>query len=210
MSMEPKFKVNEALLEKLLKAPMEGISQELLRQHFDLYKGYVNNSNALLKDIASGAVTGAALTDRRRRLGFEIDGVFMHELFFENLTPANTVAPEAIQAFFAKHFGSYEKFTKEVEEAGATRGVGWVAVLYDRCTDLVTVTWVEEHHLGMLAQAQPLMLIDCWEHAFILDFKSTGRGPYIKTITKHIDWDVVAKRIECATNGQTVARAVAN
>ena len=210
MSAQPKFTINNALLEKITSAPMEGISQELLRQHFDLYKGYVNNANALLKDIASGTVTGAALVDRRRRLGFEIDGVFMHELFFENITPANTEVPEPVKAFFAKHYGTYEKFAKEVEEAGATRGVGWVAVMYDCHTDLVTTTWVEEHHLGMLAQAQPLMLIDCWEHAFILDFKSTGRGAYVKTICKHIDWDVVSKRIESATKGQLVVRCVAH
>ena len=208
--MEPKFKINNALLEKITSAPMEGISQELLRQHFDLYKGYVNNANALLKDITSGAVTGASLTDRRRRLGFELDGVYMHELFFENIIPANTTAPQAIQEFFAKHYGSFDKFVAEVEAAGATRGVGWVAVMYDCHTDLVTTTWVEEHQLGMLVQNQPLFLIDCWEHAFILDFKSTGRGPYVKTIFKHIDWDVVSKRLDAATKGQVVGRFVAH
>lgn len=209
MASDGKFKVNAALLEKLTKSPMEGISANLINQHFDLYKGYVNNANALLKEIASGSLSGAALVDRRRRLGFEIDGVIMHELFFENLTPANTKAEGAVEAFFNKYYGSFDKFMKAIEEVGATRGVGWVAVMYDAATDLLTTTWVEEHHLGVLAQAQPLLLIDCWEHAFILDFKATGRGSYIKTVTQHIDWEVVAKRIEAATAGKVVGRAVA-
>ena len=80
---------------------MEGISQELLRQHFDLYKGYVNNANALLKDITSGAVTGASLTDRRRRLGFELDGVYMHELFFENIRQLVNLV--SLQILMQKH-----------------------------------------------------------------------------------------------------------
>ncbi|KAH7829469.1 Iron/manganese superoxide dismutase [Monocercomonoides exilis] len=208
MSAPGPFKVNEELLAKLLASPMEGISANAINQHFDLYKGYVTNANALLGEIKSGAHTGAALIDRRRRLGFEVDGVYMHELFFENLTPANTTAPSAVQNFFVKYFGSFEKFVAEVENAGSTRGVGWVAVLYDHSADLCTVTWVEEHHLGMLVNVEPLLLIDCWEHAFVLDYKTTGRGPYVKAILKHIDWDVVAHRVEAAVAGRSVMRAV--
>jgi Fe-Mn family superoxide dismutase len=208
MSAEPKFKVNTGLLDKLLKAPMEGISQNLLTQHFDLYKGYVTQANTLLAELQSGTLTGASIIDRRRRLGFELDGVYMHEYFFENLTPAVTTPPDQAKAFFTKYFGTYDKFVADLENAGSTRGVGWVAVLYDHNADVCVTTWVEEHHLGMLADAQPILLIDCWEHAFILDFKSTGRGAYVKQIYKHIDWDVVTRRITEATQGKAITRAV--
>ncbi|KAH7817105.1 Iron/manganese Superoxide dismutase [Monocercomonoides exilis] len=117
----------------------------------------------------------------------------MHELFFENLTPANATAPSAVHNFFVKYFGSFVKFVAEVENAGSTRGV---------------VTWVEEHHLGMLVNVEPLLLIDCWEYAFVLDYKTTGRGPHVKAILKHIDWDVVAHRVEAAVAGRSVMRAV--
>lgn len=209
MSAPAKFKINESLLAKITAAPMDGFTTEMLTQHFDLYKGYVNQSNALLAEIHGGSLTGAALIDRRRRLGFEIDGIFMHELFFENLTPKSAPAPAPVQEFFAKHCGSFEKFIAEVENAGSTRGVGWIAVMYDNNTDFLTVTWVEEHHLGVIVNSNPLLLIDCWEHAFIRDFKTTGRGPYVKASLKYIDWEVVGKRIQAVTSGRTVCRAIA-
>ncbi|KAK2948528.1 putative Superoxide dismutase [Blattamonas nauphoetae] len=202
------YKLNEGLLAKMTAKPMEGISENLLKQHFDLYKGYVTNANNLLKELSSGAHTGQAAVDRRRRLGFEVNGVIMHELFFENLSPENTTPGDQVKAFFSKYYGSWEKFIAELENAGGTRGVGWVAVMFDKLTDTLTTTWVEEHHLGMLANMEPLLLVDCWEHAFIVDFGSTGRGNYVKTLLKHIDWEVVCKRIVSAEGNLQVVRCV--
>jgi Fe-Mn family superoxide dismutase len=203
--MSGRYSVKENLLKKLLAQPFE-LSANLINQHFDLYKGYVTNANALINEIKSGAYSGQSLIDRRRRLGFEINGVVLHELFFENLTPATTTAPPEVQSFFTTEYGTFDKFIAEVENAGSTRGVGWVGVFYDAATKSITTEWIEEHHLGTLANVEPILLLDCWEHAFIVDFKSTGRGAYVKAALKHIDWAVVQTRITAALSGKSVGR----
>src|SRR5690348_2980307 len=65
---------------------MPGFSDDLLKMHFKLYEGYVKNANELLAKLQSMNGTGSyEFGALKRRLGWEFDGMRLHELYFDNL-----------------------------------------------------------------------------------------------------------------------------
>ena len=70
-------------------AGMEGFSETLLKNHFTLYQGYVTNTNKLLDSLSSMTQddkTGTPeFAEIKRRLGWEFNGMRLHEYYFENL-----------------------------------------------------------------------------------------------------------------------------
>lgn len=68
---------------------MEGFSETLLRNHFTLYQGYVTNTNKILELLAQMMKEDKASTpewaELKRRMGWEFNGMRLHEYYFENL-----------------------------------------------------------------------------------------------------------------------------
>src|SRR5579872_76984 len=68
---------------------MRGFSDALLKMHFQLYEGYVKNCNLLLATLQDlNKQEGAATYEfgaLKRRLGWEFDGMRLHEFYFDNL-----------------------------------------------------------------------------------------------------------------------------
>eukprot|EP00770_Monocercomonoides_exilis_P015379 MONOS_15325.1-p1 / transcript=MONOS_15325.1 / gene=MONOS_15325 / organism=Monocercomonoides_exilis_PA203 / gene_product=Iron/manganese superoxide dismutase / transcript_product=Iron/manganese superoxide dismutase / location=Mono_scaffold01198:8382-8945(+) / protein_length=188 / sequence_SO=supercontig / SO=protein_coding / is_pseudo=false len=186
---------------------MQGMSKELLEDHFQLYDGYITNANKLLATLRNFSTEKEYRTDRRRRLAFEVNGILMHELYFENLTPEETQPSENVKDFFLNRFGTIDNLFEDLREVGSTRGVGWVAVMHDTTTNNTYINWVEEHQLGMLVNMEPLLVLDCWEHAFIKDYGASGRPSFFEASLKRIDWNVVEKRINAVKNGMSVTRS---
>jgi Fe-Mn family superoxide dismutase len=68
---------------------MPGFSDGLLNNHFMLYQGYVNNTNKLM-DTLSAMIKDEQLAspqyaELKRRLGWEFNGMRLHEYYFDNL-----------------------------------------------------------------------------------------------------------------------------
>src|SRR5256885_7582175 len=71
---------------------LNGISDKTLEMHFKLYEGYVTNTNLLSEKIASILEDGRvdkeempAYSELTRRLGFEYNGMVLHEYYFGNM-----------------------------------------------------------------------------------------------------------------------------
>jgi Fe-Mn family superoxide dismutase len=181
---------------------VEGLSQRTLETHRSLYEGYVKETNALLPLVKGGLGAGESTVDRLnydglvRRFAFEHNGMVLHELFFDVLRGKNS-SPRSKGAFadaVAHHFGSYEAWEADIQNLAKTRGVGWILTVKCGAHDSVNNMWVEEHHLGVLAESRILLAIDLWEHAYLLDFKPTERPQYLKALFDNIDWDAVDAR----------------
>ena len=55
--------------------------------------------------------------------------------------------------------------------------------------------WINEHDVGHLAGAVPLLVMDVFEHAFVLDY-GLDKASYIKSFMGAVDWDIVSKRFD--------------
>jgi Fe-Mn family superoxide dismutase len=85
---------------------LQGISDRTIDTHLSLYEGYVKATNALQGRIAQFLEDGhvdqeefPAYSELTRRLGFEFNGMVLHEYYFENLTPQASIKPDSTSAF---------------------------------------------------------------------------------------------------------------
>lgn len=191
MSYEPKN------FDHLLGTP--GFSDQLLKNHFTLYQGYVTNTNKLvdaLKEMADGGKIGAPeYAELKRRFGWEFNGMRLHELYFSNMKNGGE-ALDQNSAFFQKlsaDFGSYENWEKDFKGTGTMRGIGWTIAYHDPEADRIFNVWINEHDFGHLAGCKPLLTLDVFEHAYMLDY-GLKRADYIEAFFKAIDWGVVVLR----------------
>jgi Fe-Mn family superoxide dismutase len=42
----------------------------------------------------------------------------------------------------------------------------------------------------------PILVMDVWEHAYLLDYKPSERASYIEAFFANIDWKSVEKRLQ--------------
>lgn len=185
--------------DRLLGLP--GMSDQLLKNHFTLYQGYVTNTNKLIDTLETmekdGKFGTPEFTELNRRFGWEFNGMRLHELYFGNMkkdaTPLAAASPLA-QKLQANWFGAVENWEKDFRAMGAMRGIGWVVLAHDKISDRLFNVWVDEHNTGHLAGATPLLVMDVFEHAFMLDY-GLKRADYIETFMKAIDWGEAEKRL---------------
>lgn len=178
---------------------LEGFSDAALKLHFGLYQGYVANTNKLADALAAlraqGKNTEPEYAELERRFGWEFDGMRLHEYYFASMskTPAAIDQALRLKAALEKEFGSVEAWEKDFRSVAAMRGIGWGILYYDPTASRLFNVWVNEHNNGHLAGGVPLLPIDVFEHAFVVDY-GAKRADYIAAFTKAIDWAVIEKR----------------
>ncbi|MFZ2299898.1 MAG: Fe-Mn family superoxide dismutase [Candidatus Moraniibacteriota bacterium] len=174
---------------------LAGLSDALLMNHFALYEGYVANSNKLIGLLESKELGTPEYSELKRRLGWEWNGMRMHELYFGNMTKeANALGESMLKEKIVKTYGNFENWRKNFLGLGAMRGIGWVMLVHDAEKDALFNIWINEHDMGHLAGATPLLVMDVFEHAFMLDY-GLKKADYIETFSRSIDWKTVAARL---------------
>lgn len=178
---------------------MEGFSDNALQSHFKLYAGYVKNTNLLLEKLGemarAGTNQGPEWAEMRRRLGWEFDGMRLHELYFENMGSTEPLKRDA--ALFSRierDFGGYNAWQRDFVATGKMRGIGWVVLYEDTVTGRLINCWINEHDLGHLSGAKPILVMDVFEHAYMIDY-GLDRGSYIDAFMKNINWEVANRRL---------------
>ncbi len=180
---------------------MGGMSDTLFKNHFTLYQGYVTNTNKLMDTMMSmvkeGKVASPEFAELKRRFGWEFNGMRLHELYFGNMKKAgHTLSEGELKKCLTHLFGSYEDWEKAFKAVGTMRGIGWVVLAYDPEGKRLFNLWINEHDVGHLAGTVPLLIMDVFEHAYMVDY-GLKKADYIETFFKNIDWVVVEKRFHC-------------
>ena len=178
---------------------MEGFSDNLLNTHFTLYKGYVTNTNKLFDTLSTMLKEGKAGTpefaELKRRMGWEFNGMRLHEYYFENLGGKAALKGDGkLGKLLAANFGSYEAWLQDLKGTATMRGIGWTILYQDVTGGKLFNQWVNEHDVGHPAGCQPLLVLDVFEHAFITDY-GLKRVDYIEAFLKNVDWMAVEARV---------------
>lgn len=183
-------------------AGLTGISDKTLEMHFGLYEGYVKNVNLLNERLASlrsnEQPKGAdpAFAELVRRLGFEYNGMRLHEYYFDNMTTKPAVlASGKLHEALGTAYGSFEAWKNDFTAVAGMRGVGWAIAYYDTSQGQITNHWVSDHEIGNPAGFIPIVVLDVWEHAFLLDYKPSERGKYIEAFMANVDWKACEARL---------------
>lgn len=193
---------------------LNGISEQTLEMHFKLYQGYVKETNTLSEKISEFIQDGKvdqdempAYSELTRRLGFEFNGMVLHEYYFDNLkTGGGAGDPGQTSTFVTaaqSSFGSYDIWKADFVGIGKMRGVGWAICYENPANGKLSNHWISLHETGNVAGFNPILVMDVWEHAYLLDYKPAERPKYIEAFFSNIDWTAVEKRLK----GESVRRA---
>ncbi len=179
---------------------MEGFSETLLKNHFTLYQGYVTNTNKVLDTLDRMLKDDKAATpefaELKRRLGWEFNGMRLHEYYFENLGGKSPLDKNGrLAKKMTEDFGSYEVWEKDFKATGTMRGIGWVALYQDITNERLINFWINEHDVAHPAGCRPLLIMDVFEHAFMLDY-GLKKADYIGSFFKNINWTVVEGKLK--------------
>jgi superoxide dismutase, Fe-Mn family len=184
---------------------LRGISDKTLEMHFKLYEGYVKETNKLQDKISQILEDGkvdqeemSAFSELKRGLGFEYNGMLLHEYYFGNLKKHGAGQPDAKSSFVkaaASSYGNYDVWKTDFLAVAKMRGVGWAICYQDPTTHELSNHWISLHEIGNVAGYNPVLVMDVWEHAFILDYKPAEREKYIESFFANIDWRTVDERL---------------
>lgn len=179
---------------------MAGFSDTLLNNHFTLYQGYVKNTNKLMETLAAMLREDGTATpeyaELKRRMGFEFNGMRLHEYYFANLGGSGDAGKAPLlKARLTEDFGSLDAWEKDFRATGAMRGIGWVVLYQDNLTGRLFNQWINEHETGHWAGCSIILVMDVFEHAFLTDY-GLKRAAYIDAFFGSIDWAVLEGRLK--------------
>ena len=190
----------EALLAKV-KGKTGKISDKTHEEHLKLYTGYINKTNAILKELeelakildpANPAHANQIYSEMRSRkvdFTFALGGIINHELYFNNLGGPGGPATGKVAELINKSFGSFDAFKKDLK-ATAIAARGWVWTGYDATTGFLFNYIGDAQNTFPVWGVKPLLALDVYEHAYYADF-FTARAGYIDEFMNFVDWDVV-------------------
>jgi superoxide dismutase, Fe-Mn family len=194
---------------------LKGISDQTLEMHFKLYEGYVKETNNLTAKISEVLSDGKvdqeempAYSELTRRLGFEYNGMVLHEYYFGNMKKDGAGDPGKDAQFYKAaetSFGSYDTWKADFVSIGKMRGVGWAICYEDPTNGLLSNHWITLHQIGNVAGFNPVLIMDVWEHAFLLDYKPAERPKYIEAFFSNIDWNAVEERLKSGASARPTA-----
>lgn len=174
---------------------LDGISRQSIDEHIKLYHGYVKHVNHIREDLKN-VNDPYAKSEMQRRLGFEFGGMKNHEYYFAQFEGGAKPIPEgSLKEMIEAEWQSVDTFVDHMKEVAATRGVGWAMLYIDRAENKLVTAWIDEQHLGQLADLDIIMGIDMWEHSYMLDYPPSEKKQYIDAVFKNLNWEVVANRV---------------
>lgn len=182
---------------------LDGLSEKQITAHIGLYEGYVKHVNHLREQIhdlqsIDKEKYAYAVMELRRRLGFEFNGMRMHEYYFSQFEGGSAEAKNdsALAGAVSKKYGSWGGFIDHFTTIGMTRGIGWTVLYQDPEASTVHTAWIADHELGQLGGLPVILAMDMWEHAFMVDYLPSEKKGYIEAFLKNTNWSTVEGRMQ--------------
>lgn len=176
---------------------LQGFSDAQLSQHFTLYEGYVKKINEIEEklmtvDKSLANYSFGEYSELKRREATAFNGTYLHELYFENMKGTPTEGSAALKTALEASFGSMENWEKDMRAAAASTP-GWVLLTFNKMDKKLHHYIMFEHHMNYPIHQVPLMALDCWEHAFMIDY-GIKKPDYLNAFVKNLNWEIVNER----------------
>ncbi len=178
------------------------ISGEIMELHHGKHhKAYVERANETLEklDETREKRDQSRIAGLERELAFNVSGHVLHSIFWKNLTPDGGDAPSGeLARLITRDFGSFEAFRKQLTGVAATTmGSGWAALVWEPIARRLLTCQVYDHQSNLSQGGVALMVIDAWEHAYYLQYRSQ-KSEFFKAMWSLWNWDDIAGRLDAA------------
>jgi Fe-Mn family superoxide dismutase len=175
------------------------ISTEIMQLHHDKHHAaYVKNANKAVGDLAEARARGdySRIPALERALAFNVSGHVLHSLFWLNLTPGGERRPDgALAQAIARDFGNFEACRQQLITTAMTiMGSGWAALAWDPLGQRLIATQIHDHQSESTQAGIPLLVIDAWEHAYYLQYR-TDKQKFFEALFELWNWQDVAARL---------------
>lgn len=161
-------------------------------------RGYTAADNKLESSIVDGvAIDSDAYSALQRARTSKCNSVLLHELYFDGMVPTPDSPAARIRSAIEKRFGSIDKWAADFQ-ASAKTAAGWAMLTFHPVNGKLYNVVSDEHAMGPLWMATPLLVIDVYEHAFYVDYKNR-KAEYIERFMAHIGWREVTRRYDAAS-----------
>ena len=186
---------------------LEGFSPKQIEQHIKLYQGYVKKINEIRAEMEKipfderkdkANFSFGKYSELKRRESVPYNGTYLHEMYFDNLGGSRAKPKADLTRAIEGAFGSQSNWEEDLRACAETATGGWVLLTYDRIDGQLHHNQVWEHSNGIMINQEHLLALDTWEHAFMIDF-GTDKKSYLTAFLKNVNWQVVADRLEKAT-----------
>ncbi|EJO5348766.1 superoxide dismutase [Clostridium botulinum] len=178
---------------------VKGISTKQLKEHYKLYDAYINKLNEIWsipndsENFKNSNSTFSKLRCLKLGESYALDGVKLHELYFENLTSGYIPINGPILDKILEDFYSVDNFKKLFKETGKSMR-GWVVLGIDPLDNKLHIFGSDSHDKGAIWLSYPLLVMDVYEHAYFMDF-GTDKTKYMNTFMKNINWNLINNRL---------------
>ncbi|PIZ71222.1 hypothetical protein COY07_05250 [Candidatus Peregrinibacteria bacterium CG_4_10_14_0_2_um_filter_43_11] len=178
---------------------LDGMSVNQIEAHLGLYAGYVKKLNEIETKLqnADRALTNYSYgeySELKRREAVAFNGAYLHQYYFENLTAETTTRSAELEGALVDSFGSIDAYLTDLK-ASATATPGWVVTTKSEVDGKLHNYMMFEHHIGFPVRQKIVLALDCWEHAFMIDY-GTKKTDYLETFLRNVDWNVMNERLK--------------
>ncbi len=176
---------------------LAGISAKTIEEHIKLYQGYVKNANLIIEKIgeymSDSEKNAYVLGELQRRFAFEFCGMRNHEYYFHSLEGGAKPLPadSTLRATIESQAPSFDIWLTGFKAIALTRGIGWAILVWDSETQQLTHSWVDEQHLGQLTGVKPVLMLDMWEHSYLMDYTPSEKKKYVEAFFANLNWETI-------------------
>lgn len=177
------------------------ISADIMKLHHDKHhQAYVDKLNAALEgrtELANKSIEqllrelDALPEEIRTAVRNNGGGHYNHCLFWVWMSPNSGGTPGGeLEDAIVSRYGSFDAFKEEfATKAAGVFGSGWVWLQ----PNLDIITTANQDSLISQGEAEPILGLDVWEHAYYLDYQNK-RPDYVGAWWNVVNWDVVQER----------------
>ncbi len=134
----------------------------------------------------------AAFAHLKRTINSRGNSVVLHEFYFDGLSPKAVDPQKSLRVAIEQRFGSLEKWSADFI-ASAKEAAGWAMLVKHPVNGKLYNIVSDEHAMGVLWMASPIIVIDTYEHAFYIDYQNR-KAEYVEKFMAHIDWIEAERR----------------
>lgn len=175
-------------------------SAEIMELHHQKHHAaYVDGANKALATLAGLNPSDAAqLAGVQQTLTFNVSGHVLHSLFWESITPVREKPEGELLAAIDDAFGSVARMGKLLTATSmGIHGSGWGALTWDPTGERLHVVAIHDHQQDQLTGGIPVAVLDVWEHAYYLQYRSDRAG-WVAAASEHFSWSAIATRLAAA------------
>ncbi|GII98041.1 Fe-Mn family superoxide dismutase [Sediminihabitans luteus] len=173
------------------------ISGQIMELHHSKHhQAYVTGANTALEKLAEARESGdlAAVNLHEKNLAFNLGGHVNHSVFWANLSPEGGEPAGDLAAAIDEDFGSFEAFKKHFAAVAAgVQGSGWAILAWDSIGQKLIIVQLYDQQGNIALGLVPIVLLDCWEHAYYLDYKNV-RADYVSAWWNVVNWNDAGER----------------